>query len=208
MDNALVKFMANAVYGFLALNGLWGLFCVIVVWRRLTQLRFRNEARQNEFLDELEGHLSAGDFDSAAQICEHERRALPQLALLAILNRDLGYAKIRQFVADHFQREVLADLEYRVSWILTVIKAGPLLGLYGTVMGMMAAFGRIGSGEKVEPSQIAEEISVALIATAMGLTTAIPFTFLVASINIRIRKLQDLVGLGLTRLMEIFKALG
>lgn len=207
MDNALVKFMADAVYGLLALNGLWGLFCVIVVWRRLAQLRFRNEARQTEFLDELEGHLSAGDFDSAAQMCEHNRRALPQLALLAILNRDLGYSKIRQFVADHFQREVLADLEYRVSWILTVIKAGPLLGLYGTVMGMMAAFGRIGSGEKVAPSQIADEISVALVATAMGLTTAIPFTFLVASINIRIRKLQDLVGLGLTRLMEIFKAL-
>ena len=116
--------------------------------------------------------------------------------------------KLRQFVADYFQRDVLADLEYRVSWILTVIKSGPLLGLYGTVLGMMAAFGRIGTGEKIEPSQIADDISVALIATAMGLTTAIPFTFLLASINIRLRKLQDLVGLGLSRLLESMPHVG
>jgi biopolymer transport protein ExbB/TolQ len=99
----------------------------------------------------------------------------------------------------------LADLEYRVSWVLTVIRTGPLLGLYGTVLGMMAAFGRIGSGEKVKPEQIAEEIAIALICTAMGLSTAIPFSFLVASINIRMRKLQDMVNMGLTQLLERFK---
>ena len=59
------------------------------------------------------------------------------------------------------------------DWIATVIKCGPLLGLFGTVLGMMAAFGRIGTGEKVQPSQIADEISIALICTAMGLGTAV-----------------------------------
>jgi biopolymer transport protein ExbB/TolQ len=177
---------------------------VIVVWRRLMQLRFKNEERQSQFLAELEPHLQSGDYEGAAQMLEGDNRALSQLTLLAINNREMGYAKLRQLVADHFQRYVLADLEYRVSWIITVIKSGPLLGLYGTVLGMMAAFGQIGTGAKVEPSQIAEEISIALIATAMGLTTAIPFTFVVASINIRIRKMQDLVALGMTRVLENF----
>ena len=46
----------------------------------------------------------------------------------------------------------MGDLEYRTNWIATVIKCGPLLGLFGTVLGMMAAFGRIGTGEKVSPT--------------------------------------------------------
>ena len=193
-------------YVFLTINALWGLYCTIVVMRRLFQLRFRNEAEQTEYVQELENHLDSGDYETALAMCEGDQRALPQLAQMAIENRDMGYSKLRQLLADHFQRDVLSDLEYRISWIVTVIKSGPLLGLYGTVLGMMAAFGRIGTGEKVRPDQIADEISIALIATAMGLTTAIPFTFFVASMNIRMRKLQDMVGLGLTRLLESFKA--
>jgi biopolymer transport protein ExbB/TolQ len=201
------KLAGDSCYALLAANGLWGLYCVIAVWRRLSQLRFRNEEVQTQWVEEVERSLNAGDFQTATAMCEHDNRALAQLTLMSILNRGLGYAKLRQFVADRFQRDVLAELEYRISWIMTVIKSGPLLGLYGTVLGMMAAFARIGTGEKVKPDQIADEISIALIATAMGLTTAIPFTFLLASINIRMRKLQDLVGLGLTRLMETFKSI-
>ena len=80
-----------------------------------------------------------------------------------------------------------------------------MLGLFGTVLGMMAAFGRIGTGEKVQPYQIADEISVALICTAMGLGTAIPFNFMLASLATRIRIFQDSLGAGLMRVLDHFK---
>lgn len=203
--NYLAKVMGDACYGFLTLNALWGLYCVILVWRRVAALRFRTEQEQDEFLESLESAVDVGDYETAEQMCSSDPRALPRLALLSLVNRDMGYKKLRQLVVDRFQRDILADLEYRVSWISTVIRSGPLLGLFGTVLGMMAAFGRIGRGDKVEPSQIAEEISIALICTAMGLMTAIPFTFVLASVNIRIRKMQDLVNLGLTRLFDTLR---
>lgn len=203
--NRLASMLGNACYIFLTLNGLWGAYCVIVVWRRLAQLRFRTEQKQAEFVAVVNEHLDAGDVEGALAMCEGEVRALPRLVGLAIANRDAPFAKLKQLVADCFQRDVLADLEYRVSWVLTVIRTGPLLGLYGTVLGMMAAFGKIGSGEKVKPEQIAEEIAIALICTAMGLTTAIPFSLLVASINIRMRKMQDMVNMGLTPFLDRFK---
>jgi biopolymer transport protein ExbB/TolQ len=99
----------------------------------------------------------------------------------------------------------MGDLEYRTGWVATVIKCGPLLGLFGTVLGLMAAFGRIGSGEKVQPYQIADEISIALICTAMGLGTAIPFNFMLASLATRIRIFQDSLGAGLMRVLDHFK---
>jgi biopolymer transport protein ExbB/TolQ len=71
---------------------------------------------------------------------------------------------------------------------------------------MMAAFGRIGTGEKVNATQIADEISIALICTAMGLMTAIPFNFLLASLSLRARRLQDALGSGLVRVLDFFKS--
>ena len=103
------------------------------------------------------------------------------------------------------QRDVMGDLEYRTNWIATSIKCGPLLGLFGTVLGMMAAFGRIGSGQKVQPYEIAAEISIALVCTAMGLATAIPFNFMLNSLTTRIRNFQDALGAGLMRILDFFK---
>jgi len=203
--NDLAGLLGKACYGFLAINFFWGLFCVILLWRRIGVLRFGSEQSQAQFLGTLQGHLEGGDFDAATRLCESEDRALPQLALAAIENRSLAESQIRQLVAELMQRNILADLEYRLSWVATVIKSGPLLGLFGTVLGMMAAFGRIGIGEKVQPSQIADEISIALVCTAMGLMTAIPFTYLLASLNIRMRILQDSLSSGMTRFLEHFK---
>jgi biopolymer transport protein ExbB len=203
--NTLAGQMGDACYFFLAANFLWGLYCVILLWRRILSLRFADDKTQNEFLHTLQQMLEAGDFDGAKKMCQDEPRALPQLALAAIENRDLSESQLRQLVAELMQRNVLADLEYRISWVATVIKSGPLLGLFGTVLGMMAAFGRIGTGEKVQPSQIAAEISIALICTAMGLITAIPFTYLLASLNIRMRILQDSLASGMTQFLEHFK---
>ena len=83
-----------------------------------------------------------------------------------------------------------------------------MVGLLGTVVGMMAAFGQMtggGADSTVDQSALATNISIALITTAMGLTIAIPLLISVAAINIRIRKLEDLVSAGLSRFFEVFK---
>jgi len=92
-----------------------------------------------------------------------------------------------------------------LSWVYTVIKSAPMLGLFGTVLGMMGAFSKLASRENVDPTMLADDISLALITTALGLAIAIPLVLATASINVRIRKLEDLVGSGLTRFLESFK---
>jgi biopolymer transport protein ExbB len=204
--SAVTTFVGYLIYGALAMAALWGAFCVIVVGRRVGQTRFRNEEEQEAFLDTLDEHLTSGDFKAAAEMCDQDDRAMSQLALLAVTNRTLGYRKIRTLITDRFQRDVLADLEYRLSWVYTVIKSAPMLGLLGTVMGMMGAFGNLASGQKVNTVKLADDISFALITTACGLAIAIPLVISTAYINVRIRKLEDLVGVGMTRLLETLKA--
>lgn len=202
---AITGIVGYVIYAALALMALWGAFSVIMVWRRVAETRFRNEHEQSGFLDQLEESLNTGDFEAARELCDGNDRAVPQLALLAIANRNVSYAKIRTLVTDHFQRDVLSDLEYRLSWVYTVIKSAPMVGLLGTVVGMMGAFSKLASGDKVDPTLLASDISFALITTACGLAIAIPLVLSTASINVRIRKLEDLVGIGLTRFLETFK---
>jgi biopolymer transport protein ExbB/TolQ len=199
--NYFAKTLGDACYLLLALNGLWGLYCFILLWRRLRQLCFRNSRESAQFVEEVRDQLITNS-DAALDKCEGDERALPQLAREAIVNSDLGADKLRTMLAESFQQQILSDLEHRMSWIATVIKSGPLLGLFGTVLGMMAAFGRIGSGEKVEPAHIAHEISIALICTAMGLVTAIPLNFLLSAGRIRVQKLQESVSIGMSRIIE------
>jgi biopolymer transport protein ExbB/TolQ len=203
--NKLAQMLGDACYGFLAINFFWGLYHIILGFRRIKQLSFRNHDEQQEFMDELMPLLKDAQFDDVEELVAEDERALPQLVHMAVANRNIGYEQLRQLVSEVVQRDVLGDLEYRTGWVATVIKSGPLLGLFGTVLGMMAAFGRIGTGEKVQPSQIADEISVALICTAMGLATAIPFNFMMASLNARIRKFQDALGTGLVRVLDVLK---
>jgi biopolymer transport protein ExbB/TolQ len=201
--------LGNLMYLVLALIALWGAFCVVMVWSRVREKRFRNELDQTEFLEMLDEPLSQGDFDGAGNMLEGDRRAMSQLALLAIVNREIGYSRVRQLLVDRFQRDVLADLEYRLSWVNTVIKSAPMVGLLGTVMGMMGAFKTLATQENVKPDQLAGDISFALVTTACGLAIAIPLLLATASINVRIRKMEDLVAAGLTRFLESFRiALG
>lgn len=201
----VTTFVGDLCYIALGLVALWGAFCSILVWWRINQVRFRSEAEQTAFLDELDAPLASGNFDEVARLCEDDSRAIAQLAYIAVSNRRSGYAKVRALVVDRFQRDVLADIDHKLSWVFTVIKSAPMLGLFGTVLGMMGAFSKLAGGQKVEASQLADDISLALITTAIGLSIAIPLTLAVASINVRIRKMEDLVGAGLTRFLETFK---
>jgi biopolymer transport protein ExbB len=197
--------IGNLMYGALAAIAIWGVFCVVMVWYRVREKRFRTEDEQAEFLEALDEPLLQGDFDAASQMLEGDKRAMSQLALLAIINRDLGYAKVRQLLVDRFQRDVLADLEHRLSWVNTCIKTAPMLGLLGTVMGMKGAFGTLSTQESVKPSQLAGDISFALLTTIWGLWIAIPLILATASVNVRIRKMEDLVAAGLSRFLEAFR---
>ncbi len=204
--SALTGLIGWLIYAAQAVVALWGAYCVVFIWRRLAELRFRSEAAQNEFLSAVGEACENGNQGHAQERCAADPRALSQLLGLAIQKRHLDFAKIRRIIEDRFRRDVLADLDHRVSWVNTVIRTSPMLGLFGTVMGMMGAFANLGGGENVDPSRLASDIYVALITTAVGLAIAIPLMICLASLNVRMRQLEDLVAAGLTHFFDSWPA--
>lgn len=202
---SLFEIISNATYGALAGVALWGLYCIVIVWSRVNQKRFKSEEEQDFFMDDVEQMLTGGDFEGIAEYCDGDKRAVSQIVGMAVEHREMGYKKARTFVMDRFQRDVMSDVEYRLSWVSTVIKSAPMIGLFGTVFGMMGAFETLATSESVEPSALASDINIALRTTACGLAIAIPLMILVANVNIRIAKMEDLVGAGLVRFMAVYR---
>ncbi len=179
------------IYIALALMALWGAYCCVVVWQRVAKKRFRNESAQDAFLDEINEPMCKGDFDEVVEKCEGDVRAIPQLVTLAMLNRKVGFAKVRQLIEDRFQTDVLADLEHRLTWVHTMIKSAPMVGLFGTVTGMIKTFKLITIVGTGDARNLSSGISEALITTKWGLIVAIPTLIMHALLN---RKAKGVVG--------------
>jgi biopolymer transport protein ExbB len=204
-SSAVFDLVGKASYVALAVVALWGAYFVVLVMTRVNQKRFKTEDAQDAFVESIELDLQRGDFDAVIQACEGDARALPMMVTFACKNKVFGFNKVRQMTLDRFQRDVLADLDYSIAWIVTVIKTAPMLGLFGTVVGMMGAFGKLNSSANVTPDVLAGDIRTALETTAIGLAISIPLVMAMASIHNRIRQMQDLVGSGLARFLESYK---
>jgi biopolymer transport protein TolQ len=84
-------------------------------------------------------------------------------------------------------------LERRVTFLATTASVSPFVGLFGTVWGIMTAFGDIGRSQSASLAIVAPGISEALITTAMGLLAAIPAAVFYNFYNSRIRVLASMM---------------
>lgn len=201
------------IYAAMAGVALYGLFTIVLIFRRIAQKRFASQAAAGEFLEDCRDLLKQKKFDGVADLCDSPpfwAKAVPQLILVALANRDRSPSKMRQLLGERFEREILADLEYRTSWVATIVKSAPMLGLLGTVLGMIQAFGKIaGAGSTgTDPKALADDISFALITTALGLIIAIPLVMAGNVIHVRMGKLQDSVQQDLGEFLEDLQQTG
>jgi biopolymer transport protein ExbB len=208
--SVILEYAGYAIYTAMAAVALLGVWFVILLVQRILQKRFSSEAAAEQFLGEVREHLDQKNFDGVAELCDQPAywsKAVPQLVLVALDNRHRSLPKIRRVLGERFEREILADLEYRTSWIATIVKSAPMLGLLGTVIGMINAFAKIAAASRTgaDPSALANDISFALFTTALGLAIAIPLVLAGNMIHVRIGKLQDAVQQDLGLFLDDFE---
>lgn len=204
---SIVDLMSNLIYPMQAIAAIYGLFLVVLIFRRINQKRFRSQGAADEFLNQIGELLQHRQFDEVTALCDsplYWSKAVPQLILIAMANRHWPLGKLRQLLSETFEREVLSELDYQMSWVNTVVKTAPMLGLQGTVLGMIAAFGKIAAKQAsgVNPASLANDISFALITTAVGLMIAIPLVMCMASMQVRIGRLTDSVQHQIGRFLD------
>lgn len=88
----------------------------------------------------------------------------------------LGRTKVEDAIADFSIRENSRYMSW-IGYFSVIAQAAPMIGLFGTVAGMILAFDTMGLSGGADPSQLAGNISLALMTTAGGLVVAIPSIF-------------------------------
>lgn len=136
----------------------------------------------------LQRHLGVADAARAEQLCRESDSVLCRVVGAGLAQRGGGRAVAKEAMEETGQVEV-GSLEAGVGALSTVAAIAPLLGLLGTVTGMIQVFRDIAGEERAEISVFADGIWQALITTGAGLTVAIPAYIAYRYVEVRIERL-------------------
>ena len=134
----------------------------------------REQVNVGELITGLFNVLRRDGYVEAITLCDNTPGPVPAVLNAAILARQRGDNKIDDAISSACMEEV-ARLERHINILGTIGYIAPLLGLLGTVLGLMEAFQSVHSTESVYLSvtELASAVNLALITTASGLAVAI-----------------------------------
>lgn len=124
-------------------------------------------------IEEIEEAVRSGDVDAAIQMCGDHNTAMSRILWVALKNRGVRRAVMKEILEETGRQEV-AHLERYVGVLGVIAAISPLLGLLGTVLGMIEVFHVISLEGVGKADILAGGISTALNTTAAGLSIAIP----------------------------------
>src|ERR1041385_3897570 len=105
----------------------------------------RAQINSTEFLNGIRNVLRRDNVVEAVSICDATHGPVARLVKTAILNRDNGRERVRESLEEAGLVEV-PRLEEKLNLLATIAQLSPLLGLFGTVIGLMKTFDGIQSG--------------------------------------------------------------
>ena len=133
-----------------------------------------------------------------------EGSALGRMLAAGLVNRFHSREVMKEAISDS-GRQVVADMERYLNALGTIASVTPLLGLLGTVIGMIDVFAVIMDAGVGNPAVLAGGISQALITTAAGLSVGIPSLMFYRYFNNRVDKLIIAMEEQALRLIEVMK---
>ncbi len=126
-----------------------------------------------EIINVVEQFSSFKDMELARNICAKYKGPLSNLIKVGLDNTDLERAEIKELIEDQGRQEV-RDLEKGLTILETIAVISPLMGLLGTVLGMIKVFGVIKEQGIGQAAALSGGISEALVTTITGLFIGIP----------------------------------
>ena len=185
--------MEPVVYVLLFITSVVGLTFIVergiaLRWRRVVPV---------EIEAAVESCQSPEDVPMLRRVCQQHNSAISRLLLVAAEHLDWPKAEAVDAMQTRARHEI-ARLERGLVVLEIIVGIAPLLGLVGTILGMMTAFGNVGQAGQIDPAELAKGISLILRATLLGLLIAIPslifwsyYTKKVESIAIEMESLCD-----------------
>ncbi len=179
-----------------------GVLTIGIIIERLISLK-NAEIDNEKFISEIEGLLRRRKIKEALELCNKNDKPVPRIIKAGLLKIDRSREEVKEAIDDAANYEI-PNLEKYLGILATIATISPLLGLLGTVTGMIKAFMVIeAKGGLVNPGDLARGIWEALLTTVAGLIVAIPaylaYNYFVSRVNNIILDMEK----SATRLLDV-----
>ena len=171
--------------------GLFGLlpmsiYLIALIVRLFMELRI-SEAVPPPLVEKLEAAIKEKKFQEAYDACRDSESYLARLVRTGIANLPNGRPEAKESM-NAMTEEIVTGMESKISYLAIIGQLGPMVGLVGTIMGMIMSFQEIAraAGAQPKPEKVAEGISTALVITLEGVALAVPAIFFFAFFRNRI----------------------
>ncbi|HHU16189.1 MAG: MotA/TolQ/ExbB proton channel family protein [Kiritimatiellae bacterium] len=165
-----------------------GIASVIVFFERLLHLR-RAQIDYNDFLKGVCNVLENGHIDEAMMICEETPGPVAAVTLTAIRHRQSSHEALREAV-DNTGRAEMSRLERRLASLAVICQIAPLLGLLGTLLGVIRIVQTMNEqAPVVQSTDLTAGLMQALVATVAGLLVAVPCHVMYTMLMVRIERI-------------------
>lgn len=174
---AFREFITNEWYFAYPMFGMMLIAITLVLWRFF--LNMNAGTNLDVFLPAFQEKLERDGVQGALDYCRAQKGLIPRKLYVAGLETSKqGLSAMRRAMANVIELDILPDLNFLLAPILAIAKIATMVGLLGTVISMINTFNLIrNAGNQSGVAQQAGAIGLALFATALGLTTAIPLVF-------------------------------
>lgn len=180
---------------------------VALIMMNLMQVR-RDVLLPNDFVEDFEGKLNGKDFQGAYDLARNDDSFVARVLAAGMGRLSRGYPEAMEGMQEAGEDENMA-LEHRLSYLALIGTVAPMLGLMGTVQGMIKSFDKIATSPATpKPSELAEGISTALFTTLIGLGIAVPAMIFYSILRNRIQRLVLEIGMVSEGLMSRFSLVG
>lgn len=158
--------------------------------------------KSKKFVFRVKNLVKKGGIDLAISACRKNPTPIAKIMLTGLMKFGRERKEIKEAIEDSANQEIPV-LENNLSTLSTIGNVAPLLGLYGTVLGMIQCFNVITLMGVGDPRVLAGGISVALLTTAFGLTVAIPTVAAHNYLSNRVEKLVREMEISCIDLLEL-----
>lgn len=156
----------------------------------------------------FEAHLNEKQYQEAYELAKSDESFLGQVLSAGLAKLSSGYAQAIEAMQEVGEEESM-KLEHRLSYLALIGTISPMVGLFGTVEGMIRSFKVIATEAGTpDPSKLAGGISAALFTTLCGLAVAIPAILSYNLLRNRVHRLVLEVGILSEGLMSRFENVG
>lgn len=173
------------------------LICLIlglaIVIERIIYLNL-STTNTKKLLTDIESALSSGGVDKAKQVCRNTKGPVASIFYQGLDREHEGIDIVEKSIVAYGGVQ-MGNMERGLIWVSLCIALAPMLGFFGTVVGMVNAFDAIEAAGDISPSLVAGGIKIALITTLAGLLVAIIlqifYNYLVSKIDSLVNDMED-----------------